>query len=170
MISQPVTVGGSLCPFFNHASPNDFDLVVRLVLGVGLDQSHALNHSHATLDPAKDRMLSVQPWGRGKGDEELAAVGVGPAVGHAQNSSTGVLELASNLVLEFLAVDGASSSAGAGGITGLDHEVGDDAVEDDIVIVASLSKDRKVLASLSEIIKRKVSGRSNDTQVGGLRP
>lgn len=59
-----------------------------------------------------------------------------------------MLEIRINLVLEFLAVDGASSSASAGRIAGLYHEVGDNAVEDDIVIVASLRKRREVLTRL----------------------
>ena len=53
-----------------------------------------------------------------------------------------------NLVFEFLAVDGASTSTSAGGITGLNHEVGDDTVEDDVVVVTSLRKSHEVFASL----------------------
>jgi hypothetical protein len=55
-----------------------------------------------------------------------------------------------DFVFEFLAVDGAASSTGAGGITGLDHEVRDDAVEDDIVVVSALREGREVLACLGE--------------------
>lgn len=56
-----------------------------------------------------------------------------------------------NLVLEFLTVDRASSSAGAGRIAGLDHEVGYDAVEDDAVVVASLRERRKIVTSLKTV-------------------
>lgn len=59
-----------------------------------------------------------------------------------------MLEVGINLVLEFLAVDRASSSASAGRIASLYHEVGDNAVEDDIVVVASLRKRREVLTRL----------------------
>lgn len=129
-----------LCSGFNHPSPNNLQLVHWLVLRAGLDQSHALDHPHATLDPAENRVLPVQPRCWRKGDEELTTIGVRSAVRHAQNSSTGVFQFASNLVLEFLAVNGAAASAGAGGIAGLDHEVGDNAVEDDIVVVTALSE------------------------------
>jgi hypothetical protein len=57
-----------------------------------------------------------------------------------------------DFVLEFLAVDRASSTAGAGGIAGLDHEVRDNAVEDDVVVVASLREGREVLACLGSQI------------------
>jgi hypothetical protein len=53
-----------------------------------------------------------------------------------------------DLVFEFLAVNGAASSAGAGRVTGLDHEIGDDAMEDDVVVVSALRKGREVLACL----------------------
>jgi hypothetical protein len=53
-----------------------------------------------------------------------------------------------NLVLEFLPVDRATSSTGASGIASLDHEVRNDAMEDDIVVVATFSERSKVLACL----------------------
>ena len=41
-------------------------------------------------------------------------------------------------ILELVAVNGGTATAGASGVTGLKHEVGDDAVKDDIVVVAAL--------------------------------
>lgn len=43
-----------------------------------------------------------------------------------------------DFVCEFFAVDGATASTGSGRIACLKHEVGDDAVEDDVVVVAFL--------------------------------
>ena len=59
-----------------------------------------------------------------------------------------MLQSGVNLILEFLAVNRASSSAGAGRIAGLDHEVGYNAVEDDVVVVASLRERGKIVTSL----------------------
>ena len=53
-----------------------------------------------------------------------------------------------DLVLEFFAVDRASSSAGACRITSLDHKVGYDAVEDDVVVIASLRECREIFTGL----------------------
>lgn len=53
-----------------------------------------------------------------------------------------------NFVFKFVAVDRGASSASASRVAGLYHEVGDDAVEDDIVVVAPLSKRCKVFTRL----------------------
>ena len=53
-----------------------------------------------------------------------------------------------DLVFEFFSEDGAAAAAGAGGIAGLEHEVGDYAVEDDFVVIASLGEGGEVLAGL----------------------
>ena len=140
--------------FLHHSSPKNLQLIHWLVLSAGLNQSHALDDSHATLDSAKDRVFPVQPRRRREGDEELTAIGVRSAVRHAENPSARVLEVSVDLVFKFLAVDGASSSTSAGRVTGLDHEVRDDAVEDHIVVVSSFGKGREVLACLC--VKRSV--------------
>ena len=57
------------------------------------------------------------------------------------------------LVLELLSVDGTTTSAGAGGIAGLDHEVGDDAMEYYVVIVAALGETCEVLARLLALVE-----------------
>ena len=55
-------------------------------------------------------MLSVQPLCLGHRDEELAAVGVGPRVGHGQEALGGVPQL-EVLVAEGAAVDGLAAGA-----------------------------------------------------------
>ena len=96
-------------------------------------------------------MLPVQPRCGGQGDEELAAVGVRPGVSHTQDACAGVLEGRVDLVFELLAVDGGAAAAGAGGVTRLGHEVGDDAVEDGIGIVAAADEGGKVIACLGGV-------------------
>ena len=51
-------------------------------------------------------MLAVQPRRRCQRDEELAAVGVRPGIGHRQDARARVLELFLDFVLELLAEDG----------------------------------------------------------------
>lgn len=96
-------------------------------------------------------MLAVEPGGRGEGDEELGAVGVGAGVGHGEDAGAGVLEARVDLVGELFAVDGGAAAAGAGGVAGLDHEVGDDAVDDGRVVVAALGEGDKVCAGLGGV-------------------
>ena len=52
------------------------------------------------------------------------------------------------LIRKLLAVDRIATSAGAGRIAGLEHKVGDDAVEDYVVVIATLSQGGEVLAGL----------------------
>lgn len=131
-----------------YLRPNDLHFVHWSILSICLDQTHSLNHSHATLHATEDSMFAIQPWCWRKGNEELTAIRVGTTVRHAENTGTSVFQVVADFVFEFLAVDRASSSTGAGGITGLDHEIGDDAVEDDIVVVAALCEGREVFAGL----------------------
>ena len=48
-------------------------------------------------------MLAVKPLGDHGGDEELAAIGVGPRVGHAEEEGASVLQL-EVLISELLSV------------------------------------------------------------------
>jgi hypothetical protein len=78
----------------------------------------------------------------------LAAVCVRAAIGHAQDAGTGMLQGRVDLVLEFLPVDRAPASAGASGVACLKHEVRDDAVEDAVVVVATLGQRAEIPAGL----------------------
>lgn len=60
-----------------------------------------------------------------------------------------MLERRADLVLEGVAVDGLAAAPRARGVAALDHEAGDDAVEDHVVVVAALRERREVLACLS---------------------
>lgn len=85
---------------------------------------------------------------RSECDEELAAIGVRPTIGHAQDASAGMLEARTDLIVKLLAPDGLAATSRARRIAGLKHKVDNDAVEDDVVVVASLCECRKVLACL----------------------
>ena len=55
-----------------------------------------------------------------------------------------------DLIFKLFAVDGSAAAAGAGRVAGLEHEVWDDAVEDDVVVVAAFSEGGEVGAGLEE--------------------
>lgn len=129
-----------------NPSLHDLHFLIRPVLLVGLDKTHALDDTQTALDATENSVLPIEPGCGCQGDKKLAAIGVGPTVGHAQDARAGVLERSRDLVFEFFAVDGLASATGTGGVAGLDHEVGDDAVEDDIVVVSALGKGSEVFA------------------------
>lgn len=58
-------------------------------------------------------------------------------VGHAQDASAGVLQVRTNLVFELLAIDRGAAATSASRITALDHEVGNNAVEDSAIVVVA---------------------------------
>src|SRR5271157_4835169 len=106
--------------------------LVRLVLAIPRDFGYLDYDILAFDDFAEDGVLSGEPVSWRHCEEELAAVRVGTAVGHSQFS--GLVELvrcAHGFILK--AVAGATH-AGARGIAPLDHEVGNDAVEDGSVV------------------------------------
>ena len=54
------------------------------------------------------------------------------------------------LIFKLFAIDGSAAAAGAGRVAGLKHEIWDDAVEDDVVVVASLGEGGEIGAGLEK--------------------
>ncbi|KAL2262428.1 hypothetical protein VTK26DRAFT_1331 [Humicola hyalothermophila] len=69
----------------HHVRLVEAHLGPRPVLAVGRHEAHPPHHLDPLLDPPKDGVLAVQPGRRRQRDEELAPVGVGPRVGHAEH-------------------------------------------------------------------------------------
>jgi len=67
-------------------------------------------------------------------------------------------------VFELAAEDGAASATGSSRISPLNHEVGNDAVEDDIVVFSRVGKAGEVLTSSWGFVREKDN--SNVTIVG----
>src|SRR5829696_1682622 len=111
------------------------EVLDRAVHGVAVDRGHGVDDLHAVDDLAEDGVLAVEPGRRHLGDEELGAVGVGPGVGHGQVAGTVEAVGPADLVLELVA---GAAPAGAERVAALDHEVGDDPVEDRPLIEGSL--------------------------------
>src|ERR687897_1434057 len=103
------------------------EVLDRAVHGVAVDGGHGVDHLHALDDLAEDGVLAVEPGCRGLGDEELGPVGVGAGVGHGQVAGAVEAVGAADLVLELVA---GAATAGPERVAALDHEVGDDPVED----------------------------------------
>lgn len=80
--------------------------------------------------------------------QELAPIGIGPTIRHAQDACSCVFQAWMYLVLEFLAIYGRPAAASSGWIAGLEHEVRDNAVKYDIVVIIALSESEEVLAGL----------------------
>src|SRR5215211_1919400 len=109
-----------------------------------LDRVHGL---HAGLDAAEDRVLAVEPRrGLGGDDEELAAVGVRSAVGHGQGAALDLVVV--DLVLELVA---GPTRAGALRTAALNHEVRDDPMEGEPVVVTLMRELHEVLDGLRRL-------------------
>ena len=127
---------------------DDLDLLQRPVALIRPSTPNLIHHLHATHHLAKHGMLAIQMRRGCQGDEELAPVCAWSTVRHGEDALLGVTERVVELVLELAAEDGLAAAAGAGGVAALDHEVGDDAVEDDVVVSASVGEAGEVLAGL----------------------
>lgn len=62
------------------------------------------------------------------------------------------LQLGTDLILKFFTIDAAAAAARTRRVAALDHEVGNDAVEDGPVVVAARGERRKVLARLGRVL------------------
>ena len=90
-------------------------------------------------------------------DEELAAVGVGAGVGHAQGPAE-IVQLPAALVLKLGAVNALAACAGAGGVAPLDHKILDDPVENKAVVVALFGQRHKVFNGFRGNLRVKPDG------------
>src|SRR5439155_24137963 len=89
---------------------------------------------------AEDRVLTVEPWGRGEGDEELAPIRAGAGVRRREHARAVVRDR--SIVLAVDAVSGASR-AGAERAPTLRHEGRDHPMEDEAVVEAEPGEDRE---------------------------
>lgn len=122
----------------------------------GLD---LLDNVHTVGDLTEDNVLAVEPGAGDGGHEELGAVGVGAGVGHGQETGSGVLGL-KVLVGELGAVDGlASGSVVSGEVSTLQHELGDDSVEDGVGVTKALlagAQSSEVLGGLGHLVGKQL--------------
>lgn len=135
----------------NDLSPYNLELRDRTIRLIRLDPAHPLHDAHATRDPTKDGVLSVQPRRGRQRDEELAPVGVGTGVCHGQDPRARVLKVRPDLVLELVAVDGGAAPARARRVAALDHKVANNPVEHGPVVVAPRRERAEVLARLGRV-------------------
>jgi len=91
-------------------------------------QSRAMN------DLAEHDMLAIEPTGGHGRDEELRAVGVGASIGHREQIRAVVLQ-GEVLIVEPVAKDRLATSAIVlGEVATLEHEFGDDTVEQRVFV------------------------------------
>ena len=93
-------------------------------------------------------MLPIQPRRRRQRNKELTPIRIRTAIRHTEDAGAGVFEGGGDLILEFVAVDGGAAAAGARWVAGLEHEGGDDAVEEEVVEVAAGGERAEVGACL----------------------
>jgi hypothetical protein len=124
----------------------------RPILFIHLDLLD-LCQSPQTLVPQQLPKYGVQPVQvrcGGEGDEKLAAVGVGPFVGHADDAAIVVPQPRSDLIVEGPSPDGATALGIIRGIgmrrsTRLSHESRDDTVEGRAVVVIGGAEGKEIL-------------------------
>lgn len=144
-----------LCPYI---CAHNLDVFEWMVIVVGGDSSHAMDHGHARLHSTKDCVLAVQPLGRAERNEELATICVRTGIGHRQHSSSCVLQVGVYLVVERLAINGRTASACSRGVAALNHEIRYDSVKLDVVVVAAAGKFGEVSARVRGVLPVQLYG------------
>ena len=82
---------------------------------------------------AKHRVLAIEVRSRPVGDEKLGTVGIRPGICHGENTCFVVFEVWLALTLELVA---RATHTCSGGVTTLNHEIGDHTVEYDAIVEA----------------------------------
>ena len=95
-------------------------------------------------DLAKYRMAIIEEWSGGGGDEKLGAVGPGTGVGHGENAGAAVTKIGVKFIGKL--VSGAAPTA-LGRVAALKHEIFDNPVKGDPVIVSALCEIEEIRAS-----------------------
>lgn len=121
------------------------DLGEGAVAGPRLRLLHEVEHLESMDDLGEHGVVAVEVRLLGVGDEELAPVGVGPAVRHRHHPAGVVLERLPELVGELLPPDRGAPLPRARRVAALDHEPLDVAVEDGAVVVAARAQRQEVL-------------------------
>ena len=101
------------------------------VVVVAADAGDFFHDVHAVDDFAEHGMAVIEVGGVNFGDEELGAVCVGAGVCHGEDAGSVVAEFGIEFIAEAIA---GAACADAEGAAALDHEFGDDAVEDEAIV------------------------------------
>ena len=121
----------------------------RLVAAVALDHRDRIGDVLAARHLSEDGVLAVEPRGSvGGDDEELAPVRIRARVRHRECAALDLVLV--ELVLELVT---GPTRAGPLRAAGLDHEVGDDAVEDQPVVEAVAGELGEVLDGLRRLVR-----------------
>ena len=137
-----------------HGDGGNLLLHLGTVVAVGLDGGDGVHHVHAGGHLAEGGILTVQMLGVGVHDEELAARGVGGGgTRHAENAPL-VLQVVLDAVEEELALDAVAGAAHAGalGAAALNHEAGNDSVEDQTIIKMVIAQVDEVADALGRLV------------------
>ena len=135
---------------FNNPRSYNLDLIHRLVLCPSLYKPNPLYNPQATLHPPKNRMLPIQPWRRSQRNKKLTSVCILSTIRHAQNPRACMFQPRIYLIFELFTINRSTTTPSAGRIASLQHEVWNDAVEDDVVVVAALGEGGEVVACLKK--------------------
>lgn len=121
----------------NRGSLDD-DRFDRHVVTIGLRVLHLANHVQAVDYLSKDHVMAIQPRGGYSRDEELRAVRVLSSVGHAERARSLMLQ-GEGFIVEVAAVDADRATTFLLlHVTALNHEVLDDPVEADALVLQAL--------------------------------
>jgi hypothetical protein len=127
----------------------NLDRLLRSALLVHRDSFYRIKSLPPFQHSAKNRVLSIQVRRRRIRDVELAAVGAGSLVGHAQDAASVVSQRDLDLVLEHLAVDRvALFCATRRRRAGLHHEVGNAPVERRAIVASARAQRKEVVGRL----------------------
>ena len=151
----------TLLPTFLHnPTPQDPHILHRPIPFPSPHHPKPLHGPHTPLHPPENRMLSIQPRRWRQRHEKLTPVRIRSRIRHRHHTRARVLQgrqmsrvrRRGEFVFEFTTGEDCFAAAtGASGVAGLNHEVGDDAVDGSVVVVLATEEGGEVETSFGGV-------------------
>jgi len=124
----------------------------RSIILISLNISKPFDNFHPFAYPSKNSVFFIKPWCRCQWNEELTAICVRTCISHGQYSRSSMFQISGNFIFKSWAINWLPPSSCSSWVSALHHEILDNAVEFDIVVIAPSWELQEIPAGLGGVL------------------